>query len=99
MYNLQLFASTLKKCVEASQSLWPACEAVDVMYDVYGSSVPLAELLAAAGATSTLQHLATNFNERVSHYFIFKLASLHFNVNIFAKPMSKKIRLEISHTF
>ena len=65
--NPQLFASTLKDCVESSQGLWPACEAVDVMYDVYGSSVELAELLAATGAASTLQHLATNFSDRVRH--------------------------------
>ena len=42
------------------------CEAVDVMYDMFGSSVPLAELLSANGVISTLQHLATNFNQRVS---------------------------------
>ena len=61
----QLFASALKKCVETSQSLWAVCEAVDVMYDVYGSSVQLAELLTATGVITSLQYLATNFSERV----------------------------------
>ena len=52
--------------MESSHSLWIACEAVDVMYDVFGSSVTLAELLAATGVITTLQHLATNFKERVN---------------------------------
>lgn len=63
--NMQLFANALKRCVESSQSLWAVCEAVDIMYDVYGSSVPLAELLSATGVTTALQHLAANFRERV----------------------------------
>lgn len=63
--SIQLFANALKKCVESSQSLWTVCEAVDVMYDVFGSSIPLAELLATNGVTTALQHLATNFKERV----------------------------------
>lgn len=64
---VQSFADALKQCVETSQSLWTVCEAVDVMYDVFGSSVPLAKLLAATGVTTTLQHLASTFKERVKY--------------------------------